>query len=266
MLIRISSHAAHFYFYTQYPMAPLVNQEPMVFCQEDATLAPLPQPIFGLPCHDTCLDGTFATVDRIKRQLICDTCPQNTYSVGEGGIRIDGQMGAFGYLGEDGNSMPLRMEKSCQVHSGSAEDVFYRDESCTPWVRTGTSLKAFQASVTDVLVDFDLTYPVFFDDEGSVEFKYRKDSIGTNDTTYGVFKFLIDGEVQLQDSDPKHTGFESALIDKIPAGFHTFIWRYTKLNILPFTEFLEAEIEVSTRAGCLIKRAILVDHGARSPL
>ena len=39
----------------------------------------------------------------------------NTYSTGKGGIRIDGQMGAFGFSGEDGSVMPLRMEASCRI-------------------------------------------------------------------------------------------------------------------------------------------------------
>ena len=45
--------------------------------------------------------------------MICAKCPANTYSVGAGGIRIDGLMGAFGFHGDDGNAMPLRMEQSC---------------------------------------------------------------------------------------------------------------------------------------------------------
>ena len=80
------------------------------------------------------------------------------------------------------------------MHPGNNNEYFYKNEDCLPWSRTGTSLKAYQSNVMDVLVDYDLTYPVYFDGEGSVEFKYRKDSIGTNETTYGVFKFLIDGE------------------------------------------------------------------------
>ena len=43
----------------------------------------------------------------------CQKCPANTYSVGSGGIRVDGTMGAFGYKGEDGSVMPLRMEATC---------------------------------------------------------------------------------------------------------------------------------------------------------
>ena len=35
----------------------------------------------------------------------------------------------------------------------------------------------------------------------------------------------------------------------IPWGFHTLTWRYTKLNIIPFTEFMEAEIESITIRG-----------------
>ena len=86
------------------------------------------------------------------------------------------------------------------MHPGTDEEFFEKDEDCTPWTRTGTSLKAYESAMTDVLVDYDLSYPVYFDEDGSVEFKYRKDSIGTESTTYGVFKFLIDGEVQYIDN------------------------------------------------------------------
>ena len=139
--------------------------------------------------------------------MTCEQCPENTYSVGSGGIRIDGTMGAFNYIGEDGNAMPLRMEASCQVRGTYMGQEYYRNEDCVPWSRTGTSLKAYDSIVSDVLVDYDLTYPVFFDEFGTVEFKYRKDSIGTAETTYGVFKFLIDGEVQMQDSDQRKSGW-----------------------------------------------------------
>ena len=166
----------------------------MHFCQVDESIHPTPKPIFGLPCQDNCEDGEFATIDFVQRksEILCDQCPKNTYSVGGGGMLIDGTMGAFGFHGDDGNAMPLRMEPSCQVHSGSSDDLFYKNDECTPWSRTGTSLKAYQSDVNDVLVDFDLSYPVYFDEKGSVEFKYRKDSIGTQESTYGIFKFLID--------------------------------------------------------------------------
>ena len=62
-------------------------------------------------------------------------------------------------------------------------------------------MKAYQADIDDTLVDFDLTYPVYFDDWGYIEFLYRKDTIGDKYSSYGVFKFLIDDIVQLEDSD-----------------------------------------------------------------
>ena len=91
------------------------------------------------------------------------------------------------------------MEKSCKINSGTYDEYYYKDEECTPWSITGTSLKAYKANITDVLVDFDLTYPVYFDEEGSVEFKYRKDTIGTQEGTYGIFKFFIDDFIQMTD-------------------------------------------------------------------
>ena len=182
------------------------------YCEIDLERNPLPDSIFGLPCVDKCPDGHYATVDSVMKTMTCEKCPVNTYSVGGGGIRIDGTMGAFGFQGEDGNVMPLRMEASCQVHSNEYME-YLKNEDCMPWSRTGTSLKAYKSDVSDVLVDFDLTYPVYFDEEGSVQFKYRKDSIGTKETTYGVFKFIIDGEVQLTDDDLDQKGWQTITFD-----------------------------------------------------
>jgi len=41
-------------------------------------------------------------------------------------------------------------------------------------------------------------------------------------------------------------------ITKISKGYHTLLWRYSKLNTLPLTEFMEAEIEVSFSSKFLI--------------
>ena len=153
-------------------------------------------------------------------------------------------MGAFGFKGEDGNVMPLRMETSCQVHGGDILEYF-KNEDCTPWTRTGSSLKAYDSLISDVLVDYDLTYPVYFTEQGVVTFKYRKDSISFMETSYGVFKFLIDGEVQMLDDDMTKNEFQTVTFPDIPPGLHTLVWRYTKLNKLPLTEFMESEIEVS---------------------
>lgn len=126
-------------------------------------------------------------------------------------------MGAFGFSGDDGNSMPLRMDKSCQVKEVGPDGAeFFKNDYCTPWSRTGTSLKAYQSDVDEAFVDFDLIYPVYFDEEGSVEFKYRKDTIGTQDSAYGIFKFLIDDYPQLTDDRIDNTGWETHSVDQIP--------------------------------------------------
>ena len=116
-------------------------------CRVDETKNPTPPPIFGLPCHDKCKDGESASVslDQTKLDYFCDKCPANTYSIGEGGIRIDGAMGAFNFHGEDGNVMPLQMTESCQVHA-TTQDINGpppKNQGCTPWSVTGTSIKAY---------------------------------------------------------------------------------------------------------------------------
>ena len=219
------STIAHFYFVTQMPMygdADDPNAHTMKFCRVDESVNPTPKPVFGLPCHDTCEDGEYATVNYRDRepQYTCEKCPKNTYSVGKGGILIDGTMGAFGYAGDDGNAMPLRMEPSCLVHVSDTSEKQYKNDDCTPWTRTGTSLKAYQADIDDTLVDFDLTYPVYFDEPGYVEFKYRKDTIGDKKTTFGIFKFLVDDFVQLNDDKLGADDWQTFELFEIPPGFH----------------------------------------------
>jgi len=97
--------------------------------------------VFHLPCQDSCPDGTYADVDSKEKKLVCRKCRANTYSIGDGGIHIDGAMGAFGWLGEDGNKMPFEIQASCQVHGNSFKS-YEKNEDCTPWSRTGSSLKA----------------------------------------------------------------------------------------------------------------------------
>ena len=103
---------AHFYFVTHSSMDD-GDGEKTQYCRVDEENVPPPKAVFGLPCHDECADGTYATVRPFTKEISCEQCPANTYSIGSGGIRIDGTMGAFGFHGEDGNVMPLRMEASC---------------------------------------------------------------------------------------------------------------------------------------------------------
>ena len=78
------------------------------------------------------------------------------------------------------------MEASCKIRDQDGA-VFEKNQLCTPWAPTGSSLKAFASDVDQVLVDFDLAYPVYFEEKGSVEFKYHKDTIGSGLDAYGVF-------------------------------------------------------------------------------
>ena len=171
-----------------------------------ASAPPVPQPLFDLTCHDHCPDGTFANISFETGDYSCQPCEGNTYSIGRGGIRIDGTMGAFNFHGDEGSKMPLRMSLSCKLTSPGYE-YFDHKVGCTEWTRTGTSLKAYQATYTNVTVDFDITYPVFFDDVGTVEFKYRKDTVGGAGSYNGIFKFMVDDKVMLTDREIEHSNW-----------------------------------------------------------
>ena len=56
--------------------------------------------------------------------------------------------------------------------------------------------------MSDVLVDFELSYPIFLEEEGSISFKYRMDSsalIGDIGFSYSNFQFIIDDITQYED-------------------------------------------------------------------
>ena len=79
---------------------------------------------------------------------------------------------------ENGGAMPLRMSHTCKVHKLDKEEQgisFELNRYCTPWTTTGFSLKAFKGELHNTIVEYDVTYAVYFDTEGYVEFKYRKD-------------------------------------------------------------------------------------------
>ena len=107
----------------------LDNSQREELCKIDEDAFPTPNPIFGLPCRDECYDGEEFSVDPLTGDWNCSKCPANMYSVGKGGIRIDGTMGAFEHHNDNGNAMPLRMESSCQV-LGNETEFFYRNDDC----------------------------------------------------------------------------------------------------------------------------------------
>jgi hypothetical protein len=138
---------------------------------------PLPEPFFDIDCRDTCKDGEEIKVDPVKRKLYCAPCGVNSYSVGGGGILIDGRMGDWASRGDIGSSVPLRMDMSCKVHDLTYSKEYEKNYYCEPWSVTGNSIKAYRGHITDTIVEFDVTYAVYFETEGYVEFKYRKDGV-----------------------------------------------------------------------------------------
>ena len=68
---------------------------------------------------------------------------------------------------------------------------------------TGSSIKAYKGHLENTIVQFDLTYGVYFDTEGYVEFKYRKDggSVDMKGLDFaGAFKFMVDDKIIWKDT------------------------------------------------------------------
>lgn len=64
------------------------------------------------------------------------------------------------------------------------------DETCN-WEVTEESIKSSKFDKINSEVAFIITYPIYFESQGGVEFKYRKDSLKSFFNN-GEFKFVID--------------------------------------------------------------------------
>jgi hypothetical protein len=47
---------------------------------------------------------------------------------------------------------------------------------CTPWQPTSKSIKASDSEAYDTFVAFKMTLNYYFENEGEIEFRYRKDT------------------------------------------------------------------------------------------
>lgn len=75
-------------------------------------------------------------------------------------------------------------------HDDDEDDQEPQSRVCEPWTRTSHGIKAMTSRMTDVYIDFTVTYPVYFMEEGEIEVKFRVDATNLN-----VFKFIVDGEI-----------------------------------------------------------------------
>jgi len=82
-----------------------------------------------------------------------------------------------------------------------------------------------------------------------VEFKYRKDTKNSDGLfRNGEFKFVIDGNIRIMDSDESDSGWKTKKIEGIAPGHHNLVWVYTKLQ-KESTKELSAEISLIKVTG-----------------
>jgi hypothetical protein len=74
---------------------------------------------------------------------------------------------------------------------------------CTPWKATPKSLKAWETEAYNTYTAFEVTYTAYLKTNGTVEFKYRKDSKGSF-ITNGEFKFVVNNVQIMVDSNSKN--------------------------------------------------------------
>lgn len=91
--------------------------------------------------------------------------------------------------------------------------------------------------MTDVYIDFTVTYPGYFIEEGEIEVKFRVDATNLN-----VFKFIVDGEIVHSVFSQPDDDWQIYNYD-VKKGSHVLQWVYTKFNSKDGGVFLAAEIE-----------------------
>ena len=88
-----------------------------------------------------------------------------------------------------------------------------------------------------------MVYSAYFLTNGTIEFKYRKDSKKTGGLN-GEFKFVVNGLKVVVDHDYQSNDWKvySYQVPKSP-GSYNFEWIYTKQNTAGVTDSMSAEIE-----------------------
>jgi hypothetical protein len=92
-------------------------------------------------------------------------------------------------------------------------------------------------------VAFQLATNIVMVKNGSIEFKYKKDSSKNSFLINGEFKFIIDESVIFADYDPTKSDWQVYKKDNIEPGSHLVYWIYEKFNDAKST-LLASEIEV----------------------
>ena len=82
--------------------------------------------------------------------------------------------------------------------------------------------------------------------------------------------FLIDDQVVHYENRLDEQGWLTHTVEDIEPGHHNLIWRYEKYNSKPFTENMQAEIEVSQRVILVVYQFLIspfiVNQNPRSSL
>lgn len=71
---------------------------------------------------------------------------------------------------------------------------------CVPWTATSKTIKAYETQVFDTFTAFKITLSFYFENEGEVEFRYRKDT-KRGQMNNGEFKFIVNNEKVFIDAD-----------------------------------------------------------------
>ena len=103
-----------------------------------------------------------------------------------------------------------------------------QNEDCSRWFNTGNAFKAYKADVNETYVAFQLAYEVHFQAPGSVEFKYRKDSLESYGRATGNFRFQFSNEIIMSDTNLTNSDWQTYRYENITPGVHILVWLYIK--------------------------------------
>eukprot|EP00347_Sterkiella_histriomuscorum_P005033 403358157 len=200
-------------------------------------------PIQKLKCDHPCESGEYLDIDMKFQTSTCMKCPANTYSVP--GVFIDGNMDDWKVLKDQSQDIeaPQPIEFNCFFRNENLQWIV--NEKCTPWTAEGNYIRGGEVTLEEdnVSLAFEMIYTTDFVQPGYIEFKYRKDTMISNDRLNGDFSFVVNLRKVLGDFTFETINWKTYRYNVTEPGHYVFAWVYNKQHILGLTEQMNIELE-----------------------
>ena len=171
-----------------------------------------------IPCQ-SCSAGTFLNYDNKTKSLLCRKCPKNTFSTGNT-IQIRGKYNEWNQ-----KNIQKYFETVCFVAKGSKETKECTSHSSNLLtISTGNPTN----NETGVIYVSQLSLSVELIQQGTLNFRYKKNAITERGRVNGIFRLYLDYLIEVNDADSNlHNEWKEVKLN-IGKGKHSFLFQYLK--------------------------------------